>query len=144
MPEQAETIETEEQAGEDRSAAKPTPIQQRRLMSRWRLIAANLSEKAAHAKANGLTSGAPEDHTVARKGADLPAVTPTEQAEMARKPESTPTPSFTKPFEDDPTIPNADATLGTPEDLGEPKPMADLSDPDNFPEDVRAVIEAAP
>jgi hypothetical protein len=61
---------------------------------------------------------------------------------MARKPE--PPPSYYKLIEDDPTVPKADATLGPPEKVFEPKPFADFSKPEDFPADVRAIIESAP
>jgi hypothetical protein len=60
---------------------------------------------------------------------------------MARTPE---TPSYYKLIEDNPTVPKADATLGPADEPKTPKPFADLSKPEDFPDDVRAVIDSAP
>lgn len=93
----------------------------------------------------GLTTAATLAHNGDGKGAHSSAQTPSEQKTMARKPENPSTPNIYRLIEDDPTVPKSDFELGPPpEPTGEPKPMADLSKPDNFPDDVRAVIDSAP
>jgi hypothetical protein len=42
----------------------------------------------------------------------------------------------------DPTIPRADAIIGAPLVREEIKPMADFSKPEDFPEEVQAIIES--
>ena len=44
----------------------------------------------------------------------------------------------------DPTIPRADGFFGAPLRRGEIKPMADFSKPEDFPDEVQAIIESAP
>jgi len=43
----------------------------------------------------------------------------------------------------DPTIPAADAIIGLPLEHTEPKPFANLSKPEDFPEEVQAIIDAS-
>lgn len=43
----------------------------------------------------------------------------------------------------DPTIPRADVLIGEPLRHVEVKPMADLSKPEDFPEEVQAIIDSA-
>lgn len=63
---------------------------------------------------------------------------------MARKPNIPPAPNYYGLIDNDPTVPSADATLGFPEEVVEPKPFADFSKPEDFPGEIRNIIAAAP
>jgi hypothetical protein len=133
------------EAGDEASTAKIVPIKRSKVigrLTRRRTAQATVPSGSGHSP-NGakLTSESAAAHTEGQ-GAASSAEKPTGQQEMAQKPGLPP--SYYKLIEDDPTVPKADATLGPPEPVSEPKRFADFSKPEDFPEDVRAIIESAP
>jgi hypothetical protein len=146
MSEQTQVLDEQDvDAGVQESTENTGRITRRR--TAWRSRAAALPKKTARAarKGAGLTSPATPAHTNGKEVAGASALTSKEPEDMARKPEDPPSPSIYKLIEDDPTVPKSDFELGPPRDeRAEPKPMADLSNPEEFPDDVRAVVDSAP
>jgi hypothetical protein len=145
MSEQTEANEVDEQAGDNAATENPGLIKLWRIIPRRRVVATtDASDKGTQAESNGaeLTGDPKGAHT---SGQGKAAATSTKEGDMARKPDAPEAPpSFYKLIDDDPTVPKAGAVIGRPEEPVESKPMADLSKPEDFPEEVRAVIESAP
>jgi hypothetical protein len=151
MSEQTETAAKNEQVGDSTPASKIPSIRRpnvrQRITGRRQTTHARERTGSRHPPSNGadLTSEPTLADNGGQGGTASTAATPGRDDDMARKPEApAPPPSYYKLIDDDPTVPKPDAVIGPPEEVGEPKPFADLSKPEDFPDDVRAVIESAP
>jgi hypothetical protein len=147
MSEQTEPAEREQTAGGHAGVKEPAantgairrPKVITRFANRRRKTGSGFARPNAAPGAAGLTNGHAVAHTAGQGGRPSDA-TPAEAADMARTPENQP--DYYDTFDNDPSVPDADATIGPPEEPVEPEAFADLSKPDEFDDDVRAIVEA--
>jgi hypothetical protein len=146
MSDCADVVEPYDQEGDAEGTPKTSSIKRSRAVKRVRKTRAIRKAAASKLRAHdrALTTAVAGEHTDGEGGATGAAPTPPADTEMARKPEAPETHSYYKLIEEDPTVPKSDVVIGPPEEAIPPKPMADLSKPEDFPEDVQAIIASAP